>query len=561
VGKMDRLYVPISHLNKPGKKLPEFPEIGSHTARYVMIGYSPTFAKSGVVLAASQQAGLQRSSNGGKSWTEVALPIQIQSDHDIEDDQDFNPTVHTIAFSPDFESDNTAYISGWNLDIAVSKDGGKSFQGLWKAGGTHKFISYCRLTLSPFFGAGPKKDQTLLAILRNDDHAPYEGKLAVDHRKDYKSHCMAGAFLHLSTNGGKDWEKVSQFEPILDAMLLEDGSVLATLGQCSAKRRSEQPDFDKWNPETGHVSGDATVPVAQLMIMRPPLSASKRFEQVKGAGLEAGGVRQRVGGQTLATLPDGVLAFGWESGGMTYGKIGPEGLIERVDVGVPGSPRTIETPWLQQILPGEGSIRGKQNLLVTNKQGHLAGASGFSVTMSKDGKQWHDVFSLPHTVTESENMLPGCAKMRNSADGFKDDVQSTADNGFADSGIYCLECKTGVKRNFDGSCGENGLALFPKMVASKEELLESAKYSDHAMGEYVLAKPRLQKAPSRSALNLLALGDEAAGGTATGAATGAAPFVMLLIGLSAGLAMSAMAIVGATVVRRVQKRLEYAPVA
>jgi len=126
-------------------------------------------------------------------------------------------------------------------------------------------------------------------------------------------------------------------------------------------------------------------------------------------------------------------------------------LINTEMLGAPGMTKSAEDPWFQQALPGQNSIRGKQALLTSNREGVLVGASGFGVTISKDGgKTWHQAFSVPQAVTESTNMLEGCALQRNSETEFH--LPNTEDEAYNDDGLFCLKCEASHKRQADGSC-------------------------------------------------------------------------------------------------------------
>ena len=561
VGEIDRLYVPKTKRLDKGGEIP-FPQLGSHTARYVVTEYSPNFMNDGIILAASQKAGLQRTEDGGKSWEEVKLPIQTWGP-DVKEgsyklDQDYMPTVHSISFSPSFKTDGKVFISGWNIDIGASTDFGKTFKTAWDAGGVQKFGSNCRVSVSPNMGP---KDNTVLAIVRSDEFTKYtDDPLPRAQIKDYAPHCYTGAELFLSKDGGENWKKVQPLMPILDAALLEDGSVLATMGECSVKRRTEQEDWVEWRE-------GKSVPVAQLMILREP-SVDAKFELLGDAQLKTGTQAQRVGGQTITRLPQNKLAFAWEAGGLSVGKIDGATLKAREDIGAPGMEFSAETPWFQQTLPGEGAIRGKQSLLVGNAQGHLAGASGFGVVVSKDGKLWKEVFTLPHTVTSktSANMLPGCKLMRNSVDKFATAAQIQSGQSFADNGIYCLECMENHARTLDGDCKAakdekdvKPLGMYRNSVSDLLDFDPMHEFEDdtpHHAGGWVRSAPGHKStfAPPNAFFSLIQT-DGAADDAVR--STGASPLLMLAVGLAIGLVGSVLV----ALVKKRGKRLQYDPVA
>jgi hypothetical protein len=59
--------------------------------------------------------------------------------------------IHSVEFSPTFASDQTVFISGWNIGVAVSHDAGLTFDRLWDGGGVIPGGSYVKLALSPRF--------------------------------------------------------------------------------------------------------------------------------------------------------------------------------------------------------------------------------------------------------------------------------------------------------------------------------------------------------------------------------------------------------------------------
>jgi len=78
------------------------------------LAISPDFT-SDETLYAGAVSGLFRSTNGGRAWKEVPLPVGYDA-------------VLSIAISPNFSSDGTLYVGTENKGLFVSRDRGKSWQ-------------------------------------------------------------------------------------------------------------------------------------------------------------------------------------------------------------------------------------------------------------------------------------------------------------------------------------------------------------------------------------------------------------------------------------------------
>ena len=89
----------------------------------MLLQHSPAFHDDQLLLAASKQAGLQRSTDRGQTWTSIPLD-QFWQDPQQEVGE---PVIHSIAFSPAFHSDGTVFVSGYNLGLIVSYDHGQTF--------------------------------------------------------------------------------------------------------------------------------------------------------------------------------------------------------------------------------------------------------------------------------------------------------------------------------------------------------------------------------------------------------------------------------------------------
>lgn len=77
------------------------------------LAISPDFAMDETLFAGAE-SGLFRSTNGGRAWKEVALPIGFDA-------------VLSLAISPRFAQDNTLFIGTENNGLLVSRDRGRSW--------------------------------------------------------------------------------------------------------------------------------------------------------------------------------------------------------------------------------------------------------------------------------------------------------------------------------------------------------------------------------------------------------------------------------------------------
>jgi photosystem II stability/assembly factor-like uncharacterized protein len=107
------------------------------------LAISPDFATD-ETLYAGAVSGLFKSTNGGRAWREVALPIGYDA-------------VLSLALSPKFTQDNTMYAGTENKGLLVSQDRGKSWQSLVETTGDQPVNS---VLLSPNFPS----DQEILLL-------------------------------------------------------------------------------------------------------------------------------------------------------------------------------------------------------------------------------------------------------------------------------------------------------------------------------------------------------------------------------------------------------------
>jgi hypothetical protein len=138
------------------------PELADGRIAATAVAVSPSFTDDGVVLVAIP-GGIGTSSDGGKSWRFGQLPLPA-------------PVVSTIALSPQFDRDATAFIGTVQDGIFRSDDGGEGWVP-WNSGLLDTSVT--ALSVSPNFHS----DQTLFAGT------------------------TTGVFR--STNGGKRWTPAS----------------------------------------------------------------------------------------------------------------------------------------------------------------------------------------------------------------------------------------------------------------------------------------------------------------------------------------------------------------
>jgi len=126
--------------------------------------------------------------------TRIAIPVVGESGL-----IDGKPIIHSVAFSPDFGSDCTVFVSGYLIGVARSTDGGHSFHTLWDADVNDNTLwnygAFIKLSLSPSFGT----DGAMIATVRKPAPTP---------RATYDSTLGGGASLHVSVDGGQGWVKV-----------------------------------------------------------------------------------------------------------------------------------------------------------------------------------------------------------------------------------------------------------------------------------------------------------------------------------------------------------------
>jgi len=176
-----------------GGGLAECGEFDSPLARmHNVVEHAPNFERNGVALRSTVHVnGLLRTIDGGATWSYVKLPTLFASMA--------RAMVHSIAFSPTFETDATVFVGGFNLGVARSTDGGATFETSWRP----PRLQSTQVSPSPHFAS----DQTVLALLTplgKDDLAYIGASLSAA--------LFPGGYdpgeqeLHLSKDGGRSWE-------------------------------------------------------------------------------------------------------------------------------------------------------------------------------------------------------------------------------------------------------------------------------------------------------------------------------------------------------------------
>ncbi|MFB0536885.1 MAG: hypothetical protein ACETWR_18125 [Anaerolineae bacterium] len=272
------------------------------------LALSPDFASDGLALAGGWRMGygaikagqgLFRSNDGGQTWSRV--PQGIPDDHDIT----------SLAFSPAFEQDQTAFAGTWR-GLFRSRDGGGSWQKL--AGGLPLSGpgEMTALALSPAFaddGVMLAGSSAYLKMWRSTDGGDTWGEVlsagvaAIALSPDFPTDGLAFAGsgdLYRSTDGGLTWTQVPYPTPIfvtslaLSPNLSNDGTLFA--GTWDGLLRSTDHG-DTWTPvNTG---------LGDLGINALALSPAYPGDPTLFAGTREGLYRSTDGGQSwnLTSLP------------------------------------------------------------------------------------------------------------------------------------------------------------------------------------------------------------------------------------------------------------------
>ena len=227
-----------------------------------MAAFSPAFDSDRTMLLGGTEF-LLLSTDGGVSFTEANLdPIVLHKDCASGPNKNGAvsrrcriPVFQSLAFSPSFVEDQTAFACGYNIGVATSTDGGRTWRTLWRAfqlplrGG-----SYVRLQPSPHYatdgslataaklpgrarprnGHGVSSVGTLLAVVNYPDlpgppAANYNGESCTspdtfaggtDCYYSFDKYQGMGAKIYLSRDRGASWSMVQQPPPASDLIIL-----------------------------------------------------------------------------------------------------------------------------------------------------------------------------------------------------------------------------------------------------------------------------------------------------------------------------------------------------
>ncbi len=361
------------------------------------------------------------SEDGGRSFEAIKVPT---IDAHVKSKSGRSDMVHSIEFSPNFASDRTAFISGFNIGVARSTDGGHSFQRIWNPF-THETMhdSACvKIALSPSFG----QDHIIIAAV-------------LDHNGDgaYDRAQGSGATVHVSRDGGSTWVQVADAQHPADSTGRWQGDVrvlYSTAGQPALVgvengRLLLNKDFTRSGWCKLVLEGDYEV-------MR------------NGLGTTRDTVLVAVGDRTLA------------------GKVDADHcrLVEMIESAPPaplppgsGLPHVVGIG--QQSVPADDQLRGIGSLVAISPlfdtDGVILGGSGFDVLGSADrGQTWQRVVKLGQVLYGSQcrDSPSGCELCRSWGTHQQAFSKGQVD-ARSDDGLYCIECDECHTRNaMDGSC-------------------------------------------------------------------------------------------------------------
>jgi hypothetical protein len=401
--------------------------------RYAKVAISPTFDTDHLALRSVASAvkkngkltgGMFRSTDYGTTWDEVTLPVlDTVSTEDSMGETNTDTvtyTPHTITFSPNFAVDQTVWVGGRNLGVAVSTDAGLSFSTLWEADGDST-----RLFVSPEYGT----TKTIL-VLTETNHKPRANRVDVGSDASGGGSVGVGVAkptMWISITGGRGvgggWTPIST-ESRWDWVAVSEASGDLTVVGLLSKLADRQTVGDLYiysNKSWSQLAG-----------------AYQRARSLRPLGFSRGGV---------AMAPDfgssGHLIAGYVQGGALFGTVS---VKQRRLV----SPNFLQpNPWqskarkrylaIKQMMMHSFDGGGSDTSLIQYspryaEDGVVFGASFYSLLASIDGKNWVVIYTLKHTSTDCKNAV-NC----------KICSEEKTMN-------YCIECQDGYGRNADGTC-------------------------------------------------------------------------------------------------------------
>jgi len=477
----------------PGEmtRLPIIRAVGKKTAiasRYLLLEYSPNFAKDGLLMVNSQKVGTKRSTDGGKTFEDIRLPPQ--------DPDALGLTVHAFAFSPNFATDNTILLSGYNLGVVKSLDGGETFTRM-PFPGTFKLLgTYIKISLCADYEEGKVGKQTILAHYRSDSDQTKVGSAArallgqcsKNTACGWMDAYATGSTLALSRNGGTTWKVIGTMSAWKDATMVGD--------QVWAYKTAPSPAM----LAPGAYPPASDIFKYELFVLG---DGDSEFVQVPLSGnLGPNGFAKPSGDHVVLSYLDGGIIAG--KADLAAKKISEtsrddakmlfrQTLITQTSGGE--MPRFVQT-----LLPSDDHERGLGRLVVHSanfsEDSVLFGARGFDILYSTDkGATWATMYTMNHTISQGiPAVLEGCALARNSEEAPEKHGPNNVPSQFQASGAFCVECESGYIRNVEGAtCSRTAEVL---MVG--HDVFGS---HEHVNTEDRLSNPELYK-PRKSALEL-----------------------------------------------------------
>lgn len=338
-------------LSCPGENVPtesviEIPNRKNRRA-YSQIALSPTFQRDGMAFrTAKMEWGIDITTDRFSTFEEVFPPKLNASDRAYS---------QVIEVSPDFISDSTVYVAGYNIGIAVSTNKGKTFRLLAEFGG----------------GEIPQ-----LSLARNGAMA-----VLVDHDPTGSKY---SGFIYLSTDRGKTWAKLNRREKDwMSVVAVSNGKKVKVIG---LRRNGRLYVFTEKNRRWKKLKGQGG---RAADIFRP--------SSIKGGPA-------LFGFNGIAVGPDGEFGAALQQGGLILGRIMGHGLSARRVVTLNATEPPATFAWLSGAGPRDirqfkGALAFSPNFA---EDGIAVGASYYSVFISFDwGANWREILVLPHRHMQS----------------------------------------------------------------------------------------------------------------------------------------------------------------
>merc|ERR1712176_117461 len=394
--------------------------------RYGLPALSPSFSQDGLMLIScgtslyKVKLSKQAQRYVVKSKTEVHIPL-------VDNSKDHR--IHSIVFSPSFGDANhnegrTIFVSGYNIGIVRSRNGGDSFAKVWDAYGADGIDSHVSIALSPNFAS----DGTIAASFRGRNTPGRDlGKLpagcTVKDVKDwtnngckYQNQGKGGAAIALSHDYGYSFNVVSGISDWLMYPMLVEANDNKNVIKLIA------------------IKGDK---VGVPMILEGNAASktlnSYNWKHISGLPSDFNTA------DSAASAGSGHLILGSKNGDIVFGEVN----TKQEKLGGMKHSR-----WSEFFDANQGSVkadwrRGRTSMMTLSpsfhQDGYILGGSMFSVKISKDhGTSWSKVTTINHVTTHCAH-LNNCAKCRPQASQVQYPVTD-------DLGALCITCKEGFKK-------------------------------------------------------------------------------------------------------------------